>query len=98
MTIPCGSEDDPAIRHNHVVLADLVRLLLECGVLTLQERGVEDDVAAGRCDVRLDELTWDSLGLMEFCIALEDGWGVSITPDELAQVGTLQQLASRLGG
>jgi acyl carrier protein len=79
------------------MLADLVSLLRECGTLTLQERGVEEDVLAGRRDVRLDELGWDSLGVMEFCIALEDRWGYSTTPEGLGAVGTLGDLARRLG-
>lgn len=79
------------------MLADLVQLLPECGVLTLRERGLEADVAAGRVDIGLADLDWDSLGVMEFCIALEDRWGYSVAPASLAAVGTLGDLARLLG-
>lgn len=72
-------------------------LLNDCGVMSLQERGIEDEVLAGRVDVPLADLGMDSLGLMEFCIALESRWGFSVAPAELARVGTLGQLAARLG-
>lgn len=85
-----------ALWKDPVMLADVVRLLPECGVLTLQERGVEADVAEGRLDVALTDLEWDSLGVMEFCIAIEDRWGYSIAPADLAAVGTLGDLARRL--
>jgi acyl carrier protein len=80
-----------------LVMEDLVALLVDCGVMSLKERGIEGDVIAGRVDVPLAELGMDSLGIMEFCIALESRWGFSVAPEELERVGTLGQLAARLG-
>jgi acyl carrier protein len=75
---------------------ELVQVLRESGVYTLREQGIEDAFIAGDADLRLDALQMDSLALMEFCIALETRWGFSVAPDELADVGTLGQLADRL--
>lgn len=70
--------------------------LVESGVYTLMERGVEEQFVAGLADIPLAELEMDSLALMQFCIAIESTWAVSITPGEFAGFGTLQQLVSHV--
>ena len=40
----------------------------------------------------------DSLSAMEFCIALENNWGLSIAPVDVGRLGTLDGLLARLAG
>lgn len=79
------------------MLTELVTLLGACGVMSLKERGIEQDVLSGVVDVPLADLGMDSLALMEFCIALESQWRYSVAPNELFGIGTLGQLAALLG-
>lgn len=79
-------------------MAELTELLRSCGVMTLRELGIEDDVAAGRADIGLDELRMDSLAVMEFCIGLEQRWNFVVEPVELAEMGTLGHLAALIEG
>jgi acyl carrier protein len=78
-------------------MADLVALLAECGAMGLKERGIEQDVIAGRMDIPLADIGMDSLAVMEFCIGLESRWGFSVAPEDLERVGTLGELATRVG-
>ncbi len=50
-------------------MADLFALLSECGVMGLKERGIEQDVIAGRLDIPLSDIGMDSLAAMEFASA-----------------------------
>ena len=47
---------------------------------------------AGTEDIALDQLSMDSLATMELCIALETNTGVSIVPDDLQRIETLNSL------
>lgn len=51
------------------------------------------DFSSGKSDFGLDDLELDSLGVMEMCIVLELETGISLGPDDLASIDTLQQLA-----
>lgn len=78
--------------------AELVTLLHDCGVFTLRELGVEEAYLAGTCDVEIVDLQMDSLSAMEFCIALEERWGLSVVPADVARLGSLDGLRQRLLG
>ncbi len=43
----------------------------------------------GHGDCKLDEFEMDSLGLMEFCIALELSTGIALTPEDVQNAGSL---------
>ncbi len=45
-----------------------------------------------RNDIPFDQLDMDSLAMMELCIAIETNIGVSIVPDDLQKIGSLNQL------
>lgn len=47
-------------------------------------------------DISFAALAIDSLASMELCIALEEKTGVSIMPDELEDIGSLNALAEFL--
>ena len=46
----------------------------------------------GGKDIALNQIDMDSLATMELCIAIEVNTGVSIVPDELQKVNTLNRL------
>lgn len=77
---------------------ELVELLHACGVFTLREHGIEEAFLAGTADFPVADLRMDSLSAMEFCIVLEDRWGLSVSPADVNQLGTLGQLLTVLGG
>ena len=76
--------------------ADIVTLLHGCGVFTLREYAIEEAFLAGDVDFAIADLQMDSLSAMEFCIALEDRWGLSVTPNDVATLGSLVGLVARL--
>lgn len=82
----------------HATRAELVTLLHNSGVFTLRELGVEDAYLAGTADVAIADLQMDSLSAMEFCIVLEERWGLSVPPSDLARLGSLEDLRARLQG
>ncbi len=47
---------------------------------------------SGTVDYKFDELDIDSFGMMEFCISLEINEIISITPEEVNQINTLNEL------
>lgn len=51
---------------------------------------------AGESDFTFEELDLDSLARMELCIAIEVATGVSIAPDELTAIQTLNGLVERV--
>lgn len=81
-----------------VIRAEIVDLLHSCGCFTLQERGAEESFLSGTGDFAIGDLRMDSLSAMEFCIALENRWGLSASPDDLERLGSLNRLVSVLGG
>ncbi len=78
--------------------AEIVELLHACGVFTLREHGVEEAFLDGSTDFPIADLRMDSLSAMEFCIVLEDRWGLSVSPAEVTRLGTLGELIATLGG
>lgn len=76
----------------------MVELLHACGVFTLREHGIEESFLAGEKDFPIGELQMDSLSAMEFCIALENRWGLSVSPADVGRLGTLDGLIARLAG
>lgn len=78
--------------------AEIVELLHACGVFTLRELAVEDAFLAGTADVAISDLRMDSLSAMEFCIALENRWGLSVSPADVNRLGSLAELVGVLGG
>lgn len=77
---------------------DIVALLHGCGVFTLREYAIEDKFLAGDVDFAIADLQMDSLSAMEFCIALEDRWSLSVSPTEIDRLGSLGDLLARLAG
>lgn len=78
--------------------AELAALLRWCGVQTLRELGIEQQFVDGTADPAIDTLRMDSLSAMEFCIALEERWDLSVAPRDVGSFGTLGQLAAILAG
>lgn len=58
--------------------------------------GLEQVLRRHPQDLSLADLHLDSLGLMEFCIALEIDHGLAIPPERLAGIHSADQLLRRL--
>ena len=75
----------------------LVEALQSASVFGLRNNGWTEAFLSGTRDVAFDDLEMDSLGAMELCIAVEVNTGVSIVPDDLADLGTLGGLVRAIG-
>lgn len=71
-------------------------MLRTCGCFTLGELGIEHEVARGERDIALADLNLDSLARMEFCISIENAYGLSVSPEDLDSIGTIGDLEARV--
>ncbi|HWH73587.1 MAG TPA: hypothetical protein VNV16_04930 [Methylibium sp.] len=76
----------------------LVEALDAANVFAMREKQLAEGFLAGIAEVPLDTLEMDSLAEMELCIAIEIHAGVSVVPDQLRQIGSLQRLAMLVHG
>jgi acyl carrier protein len=74
----------------------LLTALRDANVFGLDEPSLCSSFVSGESDIALDALDMDSLAAMEVCIALESATGVSITPRDMALLGSLGALIARL--
>lgn len=65
-------------------------------VIAMQHKGLTAVFLDGGTDIPLEDLEMDSLATMELCIAIETNTGVSIVPDDLVRLGTLNRLVEAL--
>ena len=80
----------------HETRSLIVSALLNSAIFSLRDNGRTDDFLRGAYDVSFSELEMDSLSAMELCIYLELNAGVSILPEQLPEVGSLEGLVSAL--
>lgn len=59
---------------------------------TFSDLAERENFLSGRVDYKFDELDMDSFGMMEFCIFLEINGIISINPEEVNQIKTLNEL------
>lgn len=62
------------------------------------DRSVMMAFLEGQGDCRLDSFEIDSLGLMEFCIALELSTGIGLTPEDVQNAGSLAAITRLAAG
>lgn len=74
------------------IRATILEALSYASVFALRDTDVSDGFLAGTQDITFTDLQMDSLATMELCIALEVHAGVTILPDELRQIGSLERL------
>ena len=72
----------------------LVEALEYANILSVNEDSLPASFLDGSEDVSLNQLDIDSLAAMELCIALEINAGVSIVPEDLQKMGTLNRLVA----
>lgn len=80
------------------VRAMLVEALDAANVFAMREKQLAEGFLAGIAEVPFDALEMDSLAEMELCIAIEINAGVSVVPDQLRKIGSLQRLATLVRG
>jgi acyl carrier protein len=73
----------------------LVQAMRYAGITSLAVKQREA-FEAGTADIELDQLEMDSLATMELCIAIEANSGLSITPDQLQEARTGNELVRRI--
>ena len=84
--------DDPLSAMREIISDSLEN----ASVITFTRRKLRHDYIAGKNDIQIDQLNLDSLATMEFCIGLELKTKVSITPEELLNFKSLDDLCVRL--
>lgn len=61
-------------------------------VIAMRHKELTPVFMEGRVDISMDDLEMDSLAAMELCIAIEANTGMSIVPEDLVRLGTLNRL------
>lgn len=74
----------------------LVEALEYASVYSMRHLNLTEGFLAGTKDVSFEELDMDSLAIMELCIAIELNAGISLVPEELESIGSLDKLISLL--
>lgn len=70
---------------------------LEAGhVLALREGDLRQTILSGARDIPLHELDIDSLAEMEICMSLELATGVSLVPEQLKGLGSINSILAEL--
>lgn len=81
---------------NRAIRALIADCLENSSVITFTRNNLRDDYVNGIKDIKIDSLNLDSLSIMEFCIDLELKTNISITPEELLVIESLNELCKRL--
>ena len=80
-------------REIRLILADG----LEAGAVhQVNNVSIREAFLAGTRDLTFAELDMDSLAKMVLCIAIEDGTGVSLAPEELARFAAIGEIVTML--
>jgi len=82
---------------NSDVIRELIlSIVLESGALSIPDDKRQAAFIKGEIDIQLDEFNIDSLTGMEICIGIELELNVSIVPDQLYQLNSLNDLESEI--
>ena len=73
----------------------IIESLKEANIRMLAD-AVLDNFASGNVDIFMHDIQWDSLNKMEFCIALELNYKISIAPNDLENYVSLSMLALKI--
>ena len=71
----------------------VVDALTHANAVGISDHPSREAFLEGQEDISLDDLEIDSLAAMEFCIYLELNHGIEITPDELEEVISVEEIA-----
>lgn len=74
----------------------IAEALDQAGVIAMRDKKLTPILLEGRHDIPFDILDLDSLAVMELCIAIEVNTGISILPDQLKSIGTLNRLVDMI--
>jgi acyl carrier protein len=79
------------------VRQSLIEAATHSGMLTNLSKNEIRDFLDGIGDIRLTSIDTESLAILEFCILLEESYGLSITPRDFYSYETLAAVAEYLG-
>ncbi len=65
-------------------------------ISTFRAESARENFLNGSNDYLFEELDIDSLGMMEFCISLEINDVISITPEKVQRLNSLNQLVQQI--
>jgi|GEM_PF-682338 len=72
---------------------NLALVFAESGAVEFRDERLISRFVEHQEQVPLSSLTLDSLSMMELCIALEERWGVEMSPEQASQFKTVSDLA-----
>ena len=72
----------------------VVEALTYANAVGIEDHPDREAFLTGQIDISLSDLEIDSLAAMEFCIYLELNCGIEITPDELEDIKSMNELTS----
>ena len=78
------------------VLITLIKIFDDASISEIREDQVKKDILSGDLDLLFDNIDMDSLACMEICIGIELEIGTTLTPYELLETGSLQNVAKMI--
>lgn len=79
------------------VRQSLIEAATHSGMLSNLSKNEIRDFLNGTHDIRITAIDTESLAVLEFCILLEESYGLSITPRDFYSYETLAAVADYLG-
>ena len=76
----------------------IVSGLAQARAILFRDAEITDQFLAAEADMRFEDMQLDSLSIMELCISIEVDTGVSILPEEMVQIESLEQLVGVIKG
>ncbi len=75
----------------------IVNGLHQASAILFKDADISEEFVAGKADMRIEDMQMDSLSIMELCISIELDTGVSILPEEMVQIESLEALVRVIG-
>jgi acyl carrier protein len=75
----------------------IVNGLHQAVAILFNDAEISEEFIAGKADMRIEDMQMDSLSIMELCISIELDTGVSILPEEMVQIESLEALVRVIG-
>lgn len=75
---------------------EFINFLVDMGISDLADHTAKEDFILGKADIELKDFEIDSLNRLELAIALEESYGLSLTPEMIAHVESLNDLWRKL--
>ena len=89
-------QNEKAEMNDDEIKTHLATMLEQANIRELSDGSIEKDFVKGSLDIAFDKLDMDSLARLQLCIAIEIELGVSIVPEQLCSMRSLNSLLQEI--